>query len=139
MFRTSIISTNRQLTRMRPSRRYGWVQMGVRHPYTSRLLIAVDTSGSIQGEDLERFFGVVNSFFTYGIPHIDVIQFDAALHFPLLSLDKVTKKIELRGGGGTNFQPAVNYFDEHKEYDGMLVFTYQLPTCGQLFRRTQRV
>ncbi|MBD5260414.1 MAG: hypothetical protein HDS46_06530 [Bacteroides sp.] len=123
MFRTSIISTNRQLTRMRPSRRYGWVQMGVRHPYTSRLLIAVDTSGSIQGEDLERFFGVVNSFFTYGIPHIDVIQFDAALHFPLLSLDKVTKKIELRGGGGTNFQPAVNYFDEHKEYDGMLVFT----------------
>ena len=123
MFRTSIISTNRQLTRMRPSRRYGWAQMGVRHPYTSRLLIAVDTSGSIVGDDLERFFGVVNSFFTYGVPHIDVIQFDSTLHFPLLSLDKVTRKIELRGGGGTNFQPAVNYFDEHKEYDGMLVFT----------------
>lgn len=123
MFRTSIISTNRRLTRMRPSRRYGWTQMGVLHPYVSRLLIAVDTSGSIIGEDLKRFFGVVNSFFTYGIPHIDVIQFDCALHFPLLSLDKVTRRIELRGGGGTNFQPAVNYFTEHKEYDGMLVFT----------------
>lgn len=123
MFRTSIISTNRRLTRMRPSRRYGWMQMGVLHPYVSHLLIAVDTSGSIIGEDLKRFFGVVNSFFTYGIPHIDVIQFDCALHFPLLSLDKVTRRIELRGGGGTNFQPAVNYFTEHNEYDGMLVFT----------------
>ena len=123
MFRTSIISTTRRLTRMRPSRRYGWDQMGVLHPYTSRLLIAVDTSGSVRKEDLIRFFGVINSFFTYGIPFIDVIQFDAKIHLPLLSLKKVTSKIKLRGRGGTNFQAPVDFFDEHKEYDGMIVFT----------------
>lgn len=123
MFRTSIISTSRRLTRMRPSRRYGWEQMGVVHPYTSRLLIAVDTSGSVQKEDLIRFFGVINSFFTYGIPFIDVLQFDAEIHLPLLSLKKVTSKIQLRGRGGTKFQPPVDFFDKHKEYDGMIVFT----------------
>ena len=123
MFRTSIISTDRRLTRMRPSRRYGWTQMGVLHPYTSRLLIAVDTSGSVQKEDLVRFFGVINSFFTYVIPFIDVIQFDSEVHMPLLSLKKVTSKIQLRGRGGTDFQAPVDYFTEHKEYDGMIVFT----------------
>lgn len=123
MFRTSIISTSRRLTRMRPSRRYGWEQMGVVHPYTSRLLIAVDTSGSVRQEDLIRFFGVINSFFTYGIPFIDVLQFDAEIHLPLLSLKKVTSKIQLRGRGGTKFQPPVDFFDKHKEYDGMIVFT----------------
>lgn len=123
MFRTSIISTSRRLTRMRPSRRYGWTQMGVLHPYVSRLLIAVDTSGSVNEKDLVRFFGVINSFFTYGIPFIDVIQFDATVHMPLLSLKKVTSKIQLRGRGGTNFQAPVDFFTEHKEYDGMIVFT----------------
>lgn len=123
MFRTSIISTDRRLTRMRPSRRYGWTQMGVLHPYVSRLLIAVDTSGSVNDKDLVRFFGVINSFFTYGIPFIDVIQFDAKIHLPLLSLKKVTSKIQLRGRGGTDFQAPVNFFTEHTEYDGMIVFT----------------
>lgn len=123
MFRTSIISTNRRLTRMRPSRRYGWTQMGVLHPYTSRLLVAVDTSCSVNKKDLIRFFGVINSFFTYGIPFIDVLQFDAVVHLPLLSLHKVANKIELRGRGGTNFQAPVDFFIQHKEYDGMIVFT----------------
>lgn len=123
MFRTSIISTRRRLTRMRPSRRYGWVQMGVQHPYTSRLLIAVDTSGSVDKKDLIRFFRVINSFFTYGIPFIDVLQFDYKVHPPLLSLKKAADRIALRGRGGTNFQAPVDYFVEHKEYDGMIVFT----------------
>lgn len=123
MFRTSIISTRRRLTRMRPSRRYGWVQMGVQHPYTSRLLIAVDTSGSVDKKDLIRFFRVINSFFTYGIPFIDVLQFDYEVHPPLLSLKKAADRIELRGRGGTDFQAPVDYFVEHKEYDGMIVFT----------------
>lgn len=123
MFRTSIISTNRRLTRMRPSRRYGWTQMGVLHPYTSSLLVAVDTSCSVKKKDLIRFFGVINSFFTYGIPFIDVLQFDAKVNLPLLTLHNVTDKIELRGRGGTNFQAPVDFFIQHKEYDGMIVFT----------------
>lgn len=123
LFRTSIISTDRRLTRMRPSRRYGWQQMGVVHPYVSKLLIAIDTSASVNSRDLARFFSVVNTFFTYGIPSIDVVQFDTTIHFPLLSLKKAQKEIKVRGRGGTDFQAVINYYTQHKEYDGMLVFT----------------
>ena len=123
LFKASILSTQRRLTRMRPSRRYGWEQMGVVHPYTTRLLIAVDTSGSVSDDDIRRFFGIVNSFFTYGIPQIDVIQFDADIQLPLLSIRKAAKSVKIAGRGGTNFQPVVNYFEDHKEYDGMIVFT----------------
>ena len=123
LFKASILSTQRRLTRMRPSRRYGWEQMGVVHPYTTRLLVAVDTSGSVSSADICRFFNIVNSFFTYGIPQIDVIQFDADIHLPLLSVRKATKAVKITGRGGTCFQPVVDYFEEHKEYDGMIVFT----------------
>lgn len=123
LFKASILSTQRRLTRMRPSRRYGWEQMGVVHPYTTRLLVAVDTSGSVSSTDICRFFNIVNSFFTYGIPQIDVIQFDADIHLPLLSVRKVAKAVKITGRGGTNFQPVINYFEDHKEYDGMIIFT----------------
>ena len=123
LFKASILSTQRRLTRMRPNRRYGWEQMGVIHPYTTRLLIAVDTSGSVSDADLKRFFSIVNSFFSYGIPQIDVLQFDAAIHLPLLSIKKVSKSVKVTGRGGTCFQPPIDFFDEHKEYDGMIIFT----------------
>lgn len=123
LFRSSIISTERRLTRMRPSRRYGWQQMGVIHPYVSKLLIGVDTSGSIGNKDLARFFSIVNTFFTYGIPTIDILQFDVELHFPLLSLKKAKNEITVRGRGGTSFQAIIDYYKEHKEYDGLIIFT----------------
>lgn len=123
LFKASILSTQRRLTRMRPSRRYGWEQMGVVHPYTTRLLVAVDTSGSVSSADICRFFNIVNSFFTYGIPQIDVIQFDADIQLPLLSVRKAAKSVKIAGRGGTNFQPVINYFEDHKEYDGMIIFT----------------
>ncbi len=137
LFKASILSTQRRLTRMRPSRRYGWEQMGVVHPYTTRLLVAVDTSGSVSSADICRFFNIVNSFFTYGIPQIDVIQFDADIHLPLLSVRKAAKAVKITGRGGTDFQPAVDYFEEHKEYDGMIIFTdgyAPIPTITTLRR-----
>lgn len=123
MFRSSIVSTHRRLTRMRPSRRYGWGQMGVIHPYTTRLLIGIDTSGSVKTKDLARFYGVINRFFAYGIPRIDVMQFDADIHMPILSLKKAKQRITITGRGGTDFQPVIDYFDQHNEYDGLIIFT----------------
>lgn len=123
LFRASILSTQRRLTRMKPSRRYGWQQMGIVHPYTTRLLVAVDTSGSVPDDDLKRFFSIVNKFFSYGIPQIDILQFDADIHLPLLSLKNAAKQVKITGRGGTNFQPALDYFANHREYDGMLIFT----------------
>ena len=123
-FRASIISTKRSLTRMRPSRRYGFQQMGSKFDFTTGLLIAVDTSGSISSDMLEYFFGVINRFFKYGIKTIDVIQFDWELHGDAVTLQKAVAKMDVSGRGGTSFQPAIDYAAKHgKEYDGLIFLT----------------
>ena len=123
-FRASIISTKRCLTRMRPSRRYGFQQMGSKFDFTTGLLIAVDTSGSISSDMLEYFFGVINRFFKYGIKTIDVIQFDRQLNGDAVTLEKAVAKMDVSGRGGTSFQPAIDYAAKHrKEYDGLIFLT----------------
>ena len=123
-FRASIISTKRCLTRMRPSRRYGFQQMGSKFDFTTGLLVAVDTSGSISSGMLEYFFGVINRFFKYGIKTIDVIQFDWELHGDAVTLEKAVAKMDVSGRGGTSFQPAIDYAAKHgKEYDGLIFLT----------------
>lgn len=123
-FRASIISTKRCLTRMRPSRRYGFQQMGSKFDFTTGLLIAVDTSASISSGMLEYFFGVINRFFKYGIKTIDVIQFDWELHGDAVTLEKAVVKMDVSGRGGTSFQPAIDYAAKHgKEYDGLIFLT----------------
>lgn len=123
-FRTSIISTRRSLTRMRPNRRYGFDYLGSRREYTTRLLVAVDVSGSMSEEDLRRGFSMINRFFKYGIQQIDVIQFDAKIidNQPM-SLKRAKHAIEIRGRGGTCFSPVMSYIDEYRDYDGLIIFT----------------
>jgi len=45
----------------------------------TRLLFAIDVSGSMGTEELRQGFSVVNRFFNYGVPAIDVIQFDTEI------------------------------------------------------------
>ena len=125
-FRANIISANRHLTRMKPSRRYGFAAMGSRYERKADILIAVDVSGSITDESFARFYHAIkNFFFLRIIENIDLIFFDVNLKntTPI----KFTKKINLKeisGRGGTNFQPPIDYFMEsRKRYSGMIIFT----------------
>lgn len=123
-YRTSILSSRRHLTRMRPSRRYGFDAMGSRYDLKSNLLVAVDVSGSVTDKVLSRFYSIINRFFKYGIEKIDVIQFDSELKGEPVSLKKAGKKVAIFGRGGTNFEVPVFYCMEHKgEYDGLIIFT----------------
>lgn len=123
MFRATILSSKRKLTRMKPNRRYGFAYMGSQNDFTTGLLVAVDTSGSITDSALQQFFSIINRFFKYGIKTIDVIQFDAELQEEVLSLKKAKKQVKITGRGGTDFQPAIDYFEQHPMYDGLIVFT----------------
>ena len=122
-FRTSILATNRVLTRMKPSRRYGFQYMGSRRDFTTKLLFAVDVSGSIPSADLERGFSLINQFFRYGIEQIDVIQFDIEVKGKPLALKRARRAVEVLGRGGTSFTPVLAYIDEHRDYDGLIIFT----------------
>ena len=132
MFRASILSQKRRLTRMRPSRRFGFEQMGSRYDFTTRLLIAIDTSGSVGSEDLGRYLNVITSFFKYGIQQIDVLMFDAKVQGKPLALTdakKNIKELKVSGRGGTDFQAPVNYTVEHPEYDGLIIITDGCASC----------
>ncbi len=121
-FRTSVISTSRTLTRMRPSRRYGFAQMGVRHPYSTRILVGIDTSASVPMGALRQFLGVINHFFKQGVEQIDVLAFDADLQLPVQTMRQAAKSIKLSGRGSTHFQPIIDYYCA-SDYDGLIVFT----------------
>lgn len=122
-FKQTCISQHRNLTRLRPSRRYGFEQMGSRFAYTTRILVAIDTSGSVGSEMLSRMLGLVNRIFKQGILHIDVLQFDADLQLPLIPINKAINHCTIKGRGGTDFQPVADFYMDHNEYDGLIFIT----------------
>lgn len=120
-FRASIISSKRKLTRMKPNRRTGFGNMGSARRFDTKLLVAVDVSGSISTESLKYFYGVINSAFRYGFESIDVIQFDCGVR-SVHNLKKVIKDVAIAGRGGTSFQEPIDYAHENG-YDGLVVLT----------------
>ena len=126
MFRSSILTQKRHLTRMRPSRRFGFEQMGSRYEFTTRLLVAIDTSGSVGSNGLARYFRILTTFFKYGIQEIDVLMFDTMVQGKLMTLTEAKKNkqtFEVKGRGGTNFQVPIDYVIAHPDYDGLIILT----------------
>lgn len=121
-FRSSIISTKRNLTRMRPNRRSGFDNMGSIRRFSTNLLVAVDVSGSVSSQSLSHFYSIINRAFKYGIEHISAVQFDTSLK-EIEPFDKARKNIKISGRGGTAFQPIFDYVSKHPEYDGLIIFT----------------
>ena len=125
-FRASILSQKRRLTRMRPSRRFGFEQMGSHYDFTTHLLVAIDTSGSVGSEELGRYFRIITSFFKYGIQEIDVLMFDWDVQGEPIKLGEAKKnkqEFKVQGRGGTNFQATIDYVKEHPDYDGVIIIT----------------
>ena len=123
-FRANILSSKRHLTRMRPNRRYGFDAMGSQYAYSTRLLVAVDVSGSVPDEDIKKFLAVINRFFKQGIESIEVIEFDSKITTEKhIALKQAANGIRVIGRGGTNFQPAIDFYYEHEEYDGLVFLT----------------
>lgn len=140
-FRATILASSRRLTRMKPSRRYGFQYMGSRRDFTTHILFAVDVSGSVSSKDVQNAFSIVNRLFKYGVESIDVIWFDTKIRCDEpITLRKARQQVAVFGRGGTNFQPLMSYLDEHRHYDGMVVFTdgiAAIPTPPKRNRRTR--
>lgn len=122
-FRASLISSARTLTRMRPSRRYGFQYMGSRYRFTTRLLVGIDVSGSISNHELRQALGVIHQLFRYGIEQVDALQFDTVLLGEVEPLKRAAESLKIRGRGGTCFDPILEYASQHPEYDGLLIIT----------------
>lgn len=124
-FRSSVLSGERYLTRMKPNRRTGFDYMGSKRDFCTSLLLAVDVSGSISTNTLRHFYSVISKFFKYGIRSIDVIQFDWVLHGEPMTFKEARKMktIGIHGRGGTNFTPVFQYVEKNRRYDGLIILT----------------
>ena len=122
-FRSSIISSRRQLTRMKPNRRTGFLQMGNSRQFDTSLLVAVDVSGSVTESQIADFYSVVNRVFRFGIAKIDCVQFDSCLG-EIKPLRHASNEIKVVGRGGTSFQPIFDFLDGNSTiYDGVMILT----------------
>jgi len=123
-FRGNLLSSKRCLTRMKPNRRFGFTTMGSKREFTTKLLVAIDTSGSVGSDDLANALGFINGFFKYGIEEIDVINWDVRCYDDsLINIKKRKPTIEVTGRGGTNWNDVFRYMSEHRDYNGVIIFT----------------
>ena len=104
--RSTIPSSKRSLTRMRPNRRFGYDAMGSKRECTTKILVAIDTSGSISDKELELALGFILGFFKTNIDSIWQIHWDTKVYpesFKELTKKNVkTKGKKAWGRGGTD-------------------------------------
>ena len=112
-----------------PNRRYlrkAYLPRRERMPSMGPIIVGVDTSGSIDDEELKKYFGHLNALFEQCHPtSVTVVYCDSAVHkveeftpdeFPIVSRPVV-------GGGGTDMGEIVRWANENAEPDCIVIFT----------------
>jgi len=88
-----------------------------------RIVIAVDTSGSVDETLLTTFLGEVNSIMqSYPNYEIDLITADAKIQSHKVFLPGESLDYEVNGGGGTDFRPVFEYIDQQINYPTLLLY-----------------
>jgi len=119
-FINQIVMIGKKTSRSRPNRRTGIINPGHKKDYTSKILVAFDTSGSVSDAELNAFATELNGLITY--VKTDFITFDHQLHGEPIEFSKRKRKYKIVGRGGTSFDPVIALAAERK-YDGLIIFT----------------
>lgn len=83
------------------------------------VLCAIDTSGSVSDDDLMEFFNEIHHIYKTGI-HVTIVECDAAISNVYQYKGTIPEKVT--GRGGTNFQPVIDYLEEHKKDYNVCVY-----------------
>lgn len=94
---------------------------GSKHKRKAKVLIVVDTSGSISNKDLCDFFSEINHVYKAGTV-IDIIEIDTQIQRQYSYNGKWDLKAS--GRGGTVLNEAIEYYNNHRrDYTAMVIFT----------------
>ncbi len=88
-------------TRKKPHRRFGWNQPGRKTLRGVRIVVAVDTSGSIGAKELSQFLAEIDAISNKA--EVYIAEVDAAVH-RVYKYERQRKPEGMMGGGGTSFQ-----------------------------------
>ena len=90
---------------------------------TFRLVIAIDSSGSVDEELLNQFLSEVN--FLMGLVHnyvIDILVCDDKIHSHEKFMTGEELGVKLKGGGGTDFRPVFHFIEEEIDEVKLLLY-----------------
>lgn len=116
----SIYDVNIRSTRRKESKRFEDAA-GIQHKKKVSILVAVDTSGSVSQRELQEFFSEIDYVYKAGA-RVTILQCDTQIN---AVEDYDGKNLPtIKGRGGTDFNPPVDYYVEHKkEYASLIYFT----------------
>lgn len=104
----------------RPSRRYGTLPGTKVRPHR-RLLVAIDTSGSISDRDLSDFFAEIYGIWRGGA-EVLVAECDCELQRVWIFDGELPRAV--CGRGGTSFEPVFRWLDaDDRRFDGLVYLT----------------
>lgn len=92
---------------------------GNRHQRKSHILVAIDTSGSINMKDYLEFFKQIDTLKQSATFH--VVECDTQIN---KEYDYTHTPMLVHGGGGTDFRPVIDRFlKDRRRYDALVYFT----------------
>ena len=108
-----------------PNKRY--ISQGIALPALSgskaKVVIAIDSSGSVDGSLLAKFLAEVESIMnTYENFEIDLLVADAKVHEHHILYPGDELSYTLKGGGGTNFENTFEYINENIDEVNLLLY-----------------
>lgn len=120
-FKANTVDKYTEDTRMRPDRRKAFDVPGKKHKFRSRILVAIDCSGSMDDKDVERGCAIVNKF----VKHADVSYcFWDGVCGPFTEQKQKKSDFKLIGRGCTNPECVLEAIKERKaKFDGIIYFT----------------
>ena len=121
IFSSTSRKTRVYLTMKRVSKRFG-TRPGIKIKRFQKLAVAIDTSGSINIDDFNDFFGEIHSMWRFGA-EIDVLECDAEIQKKYSYRGRIPEFIH--GGGGTSFDPVFKNIKSNRfeRYDGCIYLT----------------
>ena len=113
---SSIVYTKK--LRRKYNKRYA-ANPGLKIKFKNHILVGVDTSGSVNNDELKEFFGELAHMHKTG-HKITVAQCDTKLN----SVKEFNPRQdwEINGRGGTYFQPVIDHFNENKSLYTALIY-----------------
>lgn len=114
---SSIVYTKK--LRRKYNKRYS-ANPGLKIKFKNHICVGVDTSGSVNNDELREFFNELTHMHKTG-HKITVVQCDTQIK----SIEDFNpnKDWEIKGRGGTSFQPVVDHYNETNGYTALIYLT----------------
>jgi predicted metal-dependent peptidase len=93
---------------------------GIKIKMRQKMLLAIDTSGSVVEDELKEFMNEIYHIYNAGVD-VTIIQCDT--HIRSIVEYKGNFELGVLGRGGTDFDPVLKYYQDNRQFTSLIYFT----------------